>query len=119
MIQQNVDPDDLLGKAYDPRIARRLGAFVLPYRRRALAALLLIVVVTASDLLLPKLFSLAIDEVTGDRRLRTLHLLGAAFLLTLAVRFLATWGEFFLISWLGNRVVFDLRNRMFRHLQTL
>jgi ATP-binding cassette subfamily B multidrug efflux pump len=115
----SVDPDDLLGKAYDPRIARRLFAFVLPYRRRAVAAALLIVVVTASDLLLPKLFSMAVDEVTQARRLGTLNLLGTAFLVTLGVRFLASWGEFYQISWLGNRVVFDIRNQMFRHLQSL
>lgn len=115
----NVDPDDLLGKAYDPQIARRLFAFVLPYRRRATAALFLIVVATVSDLLLPKLFSLAVDEVTQERRLSVLNLLGVAFLVTLGIRFLASWGEFYQISWLGNRVVFDIRNQMFRHLQTL
>ena len=119
MMVQNVDPDDLLGKAYDPRVVRRLSAFVVPYRRRALGALLLIVVVTVSDLLLPWLFSVGVDEVAGDGRLRVLNLLGVAFLMTLGVRFLASWGEFYLISWLGNRVVFDLRDRMFRHLQTL
>jgi len=113
------DPDDLLGKAYDPRIVRRLAAFVLPYRQRAIAALLLIVLSTACELLLPKLFSVAIDEVTGAQRLRIINLLGVTFLATLVVRFLATWGEYYLVSWLGNRVVFDLRNRMFRHLQTL
>jgi hypothetical protein len=32
---QNVDPDDLIGKAYDARIARRLFAYVLQYERRA------------------------------------------------------------------------------------
>ena len=116
---QNVDPDDLLGKAYDQRIVRRLFGFALPYRHRAIGILLLIVVVTASDLLLPKLFSVAIDEVTAKQRLSRLNLLGASFVVILLIRFLATWGEFYLISWLGNRVVFDLRNRMFRHLQTL
>jgi len=116
---QNVDPDDLLGKAYDARIVRRLAAFVLPYRGRAAAALGLIVVVTAVDLLLPKLFSLAVDEVTLGKRVAVLNLLGVAFLVALGVRFLASWGELYLVSWLGNRVVFDLRNRMFRHLQTL
>lgn len=115
----NVDPDDLLGKAYDPLIARRLFGFVLPYRQRATAALLLILVATVSDLLLPKLFSIAVDEVTQARRLSVLNLLGAAFLVTLGIRFLASWGEFYQISWLGNRVVFDIRNQMFRHLQTL
>lgn len=118
-MSDNIDPDDLLGKAYDPRIARRLFGFVLPYRRRALGALLLILVATVSDLLLPKLFSLAVDEVTLERRLSALNLLGVAFLVTLGVRFLASWGEYYQISWLGNRVVFDIRNQMFRHLQTL
>jgi len=117
---QNLDPDDLLGKAYDARIARRLFAFVLPYRRRALLTLGLIVVTTASDLALPKLFSMAVDEVAGGAgRLWYLNLLGVGFLAALLVRFGATWGELYLISWLGNRVVFDLRDRMFRHLQTL
>ena len=114
-----VDPDDLLGKAYDPQIVRRLGAFVVPYRRRAILTLLLLVVVTATDLLLPKLFSIAIDEVTGKKRGSRVDLLGVMFLALLTIRFFATWAEFYLISWLGNRVVFDLRNRMFRHLQTL
>jgi ABC-type multidrug transport system fused ATPase/permease subunit len=115
----NVDPDDLLGKAYDSRIVRRLAAYLLPYKGRAIAALGLIVVVTAADLLLPILFSRGVDEVAGAGRASAIDLLGIAFVAALAVRFLASWGEFYLISWLGNRVVFDLRNRMFRHLQTL
>ncbi len=116
---QNLDPDDLIGKAYDPQIARRLFRFVVPYRRRSIAALGLIIAVTATELALPKIFSLAIDEVAGAQRSSMLNVLGAIFVLTLIARFLASWGEYYLISWLGNRVVFDLRNRMFRHLQTL
>jgi ABC-type multidrug transport system fused ATPase/permease subunit len=119
MVHGNVDPDDLLGKAYDARIVRRLFAFILPYRGRALLMSALIVVVTASDLLLPKLFQLGIDEVAGNKRLSTLNLLGLAFIATLLVRFFATWLKYYLISWLGNRVVFDMRDTMFRHLQKL
>lgn len=115
----NVDPDDLLGKAYDPRVVRRIAAFVAPYRARAWLTLALIATVTISDLLLPKLFSMGIDEVAGDPDPRVIDLLAIAFGACLLVRFAASWGEFYLISWLGNRVVFDLRNRMFRHLQTL
>src|SRR4051812_16129598 len=116
---QNVDPDDLLGKAYDPQIVRRIAAFVWPYRSRAIATLLLIVIVTCADLFLPKLFSMAIDEVTGQHRGGRIDLLGVAFVICLVIRFLGSWAAFYLISWLGNRVVFDIRNRMFRHLQTL
>ncbi|MDP9354387.1 MAG: ABC transporter ATP-binding protein, partial [Chloroflexota bacterium] len=113
------DPDDLLGKAYDGRIARRLLGFVTPYRRRVLLTILAIVVATSSDLLLPWLFGRGVDVVRDGGRLRTLNLLGVAFVLTLVIRFLASWSEFYLTAWLGNRVVFDLRNAMFRHLQTL
>ena len=119
MMMQNVDPDDLLGKAYDSRIARRLGEFVLPHRSRALGVVALMFVVAVSDLTLPKLFSLGVDEVTMYKRVDHLNVLGVAFMLALAVRFASQWGEFYLTSWLGNKVVFDLRNTMFRHLQTL
>jgi ABC-type multidrug transport system fused ATPase/permease subunit len=118
-MSQQPDPDELLGKAYDPQIARRLFAFVLPYKRQAATVVALILISTAADLLLPTLFSWAIDEVAGERRLSVINLLGIAFVVTLVIRFFATWAEFFSIAWLGNRIVFDLRNRMFRHLQTL
>jgi ABC-type multidrug transport system fused ATPase/permease subunit len=116
---QHVNPDDLLGKAYDPQIARRLIGFAVPYRRKALLTALAIAVATGSDLLLPTLFSRAIDEVSGDRRTSMINLLGIAFIVTLVIRFLATWVQYYLVAWIGNRVVFDIRNRMFRHLQTL
>ncbi|MBA2278216.1 MAG: ABC transporter ATP-binding protein [Chloroflexia bacterium] len=113
------DPDDLLGKAYDPRIARRLSAYLLPYKGRLVGAGVLIALVTATDLALPWLFSLAVDEVRGDERLWVLNVLGAIFVVTVLLRFGAMWAQFYSASWLGNRVVFDLRNRMFRHLQSL
>lgn len=116
---RHMDPDDLLGKAYDPRVARRLLGQVGPYRPRFVGTIGLIVLVTVCELLIPQLFALAVDEVVGDERLWVLNLLGAAFVATLLVRFLASWGQYYQTAWLGNRVVFDLRNQMFRHLQTL
>jgi ATP-binding cassette subfamily B multidrug efflux pump len=118
---QNVDPDDLLGKAYDGRVARRLLSFVRPYKQRAMLLALAAVTAIACDLLLPWLFSRAIDEVRpdGPRQAEMLNLLGLAFLGALTLRFLAMWAQFYTTSWLGNRVVYDLRNTMFRHLQTL
>lgn len=119
MMMQNVDPDDLLGKAYDSRIARRLLGFMAPYQARVIGVLVLMVVVAVSDLLVPKIFSLGVDEVAGPKRLSHLNQFGLAFMLALVVRFLSSWGQFYITSWLGNRVVFDMRNAMFRHLQTL
>lgn len=121
MVNQAIDPDDLLGKAYDGRVARRLLSFVGPYKGRATILGIAAITAISSDLLLPWLFSRAIDEVRPDglRRAEMLNVLGMAFLGALILRFFASWAQFYTTSWLGNRVVYDLRNTMFRHLQTL
>ncbi|MGB3329044.1 MAG: ABC transporter ATP-binding protein [Thermomicrobiales bacterium] len=123
MGQIRYEPDDLvLGKAYDPKIARRLIGFLTPYRSRVLMITILVLVVTGTDLLLPKLFQMAIDEVngsTGSQRLRVLNAIGGAFVLMVIIRFFGMWAQFYSAQWLGNKVVFDIRNKMFRHLQGL
>ncbi len=113
------DPDDLLGKAYDSRIVRRLSGYMKPYRWNLFLTTVLVLIATAADLLLPKLFSMAIDEVSGDKRLSYINMLGIVFLVATVIRFGAQWGQFYSTSWLGNRIVFDIRNQMFRHLQSL
>jgi ABC-type multidrug transport system fused ATPase/permease subunit len=114
-----IDPDDLLGKAYDKTIVRRLIGFLLPYRKKALIAVCLIITATFCELALPWLFSRGVDEVSGNRDKSVINTLGLAFFGVLIVRFAAQWGQFYLSAWLGNRVVFDIRNKMFRHLQSL
>ncbi len=111
--------DDTLGKAYDPRIARRLVGFLTPYRKRLWIVTGFVLLGTAADLLLPLLFSRAIDEVSGERRLWVINVIGAIFVGIVGLRFLVMWGQFYFTQWLGNRVVFDIRNTMFRHLQQL
>jgi len=123
MGQIRYEPDDLvLGKAYDPKIARRLVGFLTPYRARVLMITALVLIVTGADLLLPKLFQMAIDEVntsTGGQRLSVLNAIGIAFVVMVFIRFLGMWAQFYSAQWLGNKVVFDIRNTMFRHLQGL
>jgi len=117
-IRAQID-DDVLGKAYDPRIVRRLVAFLHPYQRQLLATTGLVMVGTAADLALPKLFSMVIDEVRSDQRMSVVNAIGVAFVITVIVRFFANWGQYYSTQWLGGRVVFDIRNQMFRHLQKL
>ncbi len=111
--------EDTLGKAYDSRIVRRLLGFLKPYRQKVWAAVGLVLVVTLSDLALPWLFSQAIDEVATDERLWMINVIGVAFVVAVITRFLGQWFQFRNAQWLGNRIVFDIRNRMFRHLQSL
>jgi ABC-type multidrug transport system fused ATPase/permease subunit len=113
--------DQVLGKAYDPRIVRRLLGFLRPYRQQVVLAVGLVLLATIADLAMPLLFKAAIDEVgpNGDKRLSVLNLIGAIFVVAVIARFFGQWFQYRTAQWLGNKVVFDIRNRMFRHLQTL
>ena len=118
MIRHQHD-DLILGKAYDSRIVRRLIGFLTPYRQRLWFVTLFVMLATIADLALPLLFSRAIDEVANDRRMWVLNVIGGVFVGVVLVRFFFMWGQYFNAQWLGNRVVLDIRNRMFRHLQGL
>lgn len=111
--------DDVLGKAYDPRIARRLVGFLVPYRKQLLFTTFLVILGTGADLALPTLFSRAIDEVRGQERMSAINIIGALFVAMVVLRFFSNWGQYYTTQWLGQRVVYDMRNRMFRHLQNL
>ena len=123
MVSTNVNPDDLLGKAYDGRIARRLLEYLNPYRNRVWLVAVAVVLGIATDLGIPYLLSQVVEQVSGDGDLsdRTgiVNLLGFIAVVVLIVRFFSNWAEIYLTAWLGNRVVYDLRDRMFRHLQRL
>ena len=119
------DPDDLLGKAYDSRIAGRLIGHIRPYRAEAWFALFLIVATTGLDLIVPYLFGLAVDIVTGETS-RTflgrsgssaLDLIALTFLLVISLRFVGRNREMYVMSRLGQKIVYDLRSAMFRHIQ--
>ena len=125
MVNTNVNPDDLLGKAYDGRIVRRLLDFLLPYRRRLWFVAVAVIVSILTDLAIPLLIGEVANAVTvddladldGQRGL--VNLIGIAAVAVLVTRFFSNWAETYLTSWLGNRVVYDLRDTMFRHLQKL
>jgi ATP-binding cassette, subfamily B, multidrug efflux pump len=113
------DPDDLLGKAFDTNVARRLLAFLKPYRWQVLAAAAAVLLGTFCDLSLYWLFGRAIDQGVGHGSYRTLFAIVGIFLCSLVVSFLARWALFFLMARVGNRVIFDLRAALFRRMQVL
>jgi ABC-type multidrug transport system fused ATPase/permease subunit len=124
-MQIAADPDDLLGKAYDSRIAGRLLAQIRPYRRQVLLTTIFVIVTTACDLSLPYYFGLGVDIVSNDTRRgflgqhggTALNWLALTFFLTILLRFYAASREMFMTSRIGQDVVFDLRSAMFRHIQ--
>lgn len=119
--------DEILGKAYDARIMRRLLTYVRPYMRLTVLALVLLLLVSVIDLAGPALVGFGIDRyiVPQTQSLsasaRGLGLLGVAsvYLLILLVGLALRYLHVLMLSIIGQRIMFDMRSQMFEHLQRL
>jgi ATP-binding cassette subfamily B protein len=128
MAHQHVNPDEeILGKAYDRRVARRLLGRAMPYRGKMIFTAFLMMLTAAADLSLPYLFGLGIDVVNPDSGrtffgmsgLQALDWLMLAFGFAIAVRFFSFYGQVFFTAQIGQAIVYSLRSTLFRHLQRL
>jgi ATP-binding cassette subfamily B protein len=101
------------------RNLRGLLALLRPYRLRSAAMLLALVVGTAASLAPPLLAKVAIDDGISKHDTTTLVLVVAAFLFAALLVWVMTYLQTYLVGWVGQRALADLRIRIFRHLQSL
>lgn len=111
--------DDALGAAYDARLARRLFAYVRPYRGLMAAALGCIAVVAVMQLISPLLTRWVIDVAWPARDSGLVTRVAIGFGLLLLLQFGASYGETLFTALLGQRVMRDLRRDVFSQLQRL
>jgi ABC-type multidrug transport system fused ATPase/permease subunit len=100
------------------RKLRGLVALLTPYRRRIALMFLALTAATAASLAPPPLAKLAIDDgiVPGD--VGKLNLVVAAFVASALVYWGASYAQTYLVGWVGQRALQDLRLRIFAHLQS-
>ena len=111
--------EEVLGKAYDARLMRRLLMYLRPYWRQVLVALAAIVSASTLQLAQPYLIKVAIDDHIAVGDTRGLGQLAVAYIAILvgsfALEYLQTWT----LQMTGQRIMFDLRMQIFGHLQRL
>lgn len=107
--------EEVLGKAYDSRLIKRLWKYIRPYRRRLLISLALLLLVSGFQLLRPYLLKIAIDSHIVPRRSEGLGVLAAFFLAATAGEFVSRYFEAFTTGKTGQLVIFDLRMELFEH----
>jgi ATP-binding cassette subfamily B protein len=115
----NPHDDEILGKAYDARLMRRLLQYLRPYWRQVLIALAAIVAGGTASLAQPYLIKVAIDRFVAARRLDGLDRLALVFLLVLVVAFAAEYVQTWTMQLTGQKIMFDLRMAIYGHLQRL
>jgi ABC-type multidrug transport system fused ATPase/permease subunit len=107
------------GTIFNAQVVRRLMAYLRPYWKQMLAALLLMLVVTGLTLLIPYLMKVAIDQHILQADLDGLADVSLMIAGAFVGLYLASAGQRFLLSMVGQRVLANLRSALFKHLQRL
>jgi ATP-binding cassette subfamily B protein len=126
--------EEVLGKAYDSRLMKRLLGYLRPYRVQVTVAVIAIILKALADVLGPYLTKTAIDKYLSrgagsghsllDPFLSSQPLVGIAqigslYLGLLAFSFLLEFLQTYFMQWTGQKAMFDLRAQIFRHLQRM
>src|SRR5437879_524137 len=125
--------EEVLGKAYDSQLMKRLLKYLRPYRWKVALALGSIVLKAGADVLGPFLTMVAIDRYLAPahqapsllsrwlspRPLTGIAQVGGLYVALILFSFLLEYLQTYLMQWAGQMVMFDLRSEIFRHLQRM
>lgn len=126
--------EEVLGKAYDGRLMRRLLTYMRPYKAIVAASLVLLLVDSLLQIIGPLLTKLAVDRylVPVQHPAHTfldpwlshdpwtgISQLAGIYLAVVVLGFFFDFGQTYLMQWTGQKAMFDLRRQLMAHLQTL
>ena len=127
--------EEVLGKAYDSRLMRRLLTYIRPYRAVVAVSLVLLLVNSLLQIIGPLLTQIAVDRyLVPTKHLHPLPLLGrwlsrnpwtglsqiaGLYCAVIVIAFLFDFGQTYLMQWTGQKAMFDLRRELMAHLQKL
>ncbi len=111
--------EEVLGKAYDARLMRRLLGYMRPYRRHVAVAFAAIVGASLLQLAQPYLVKVAIDRYIAQGNAAGLDLIAGAFLAILLAAFGLEFLQTYVLQLVGQRIMYDLRVQVHGHLQVL
>ena len=111
--------EEVLGRAYDSRLMARLLRYLKPYRWPVAGAVALLMLASGFAVVGPYLTKIALDEAIPSGDGRQLALLAILFLGATALVFVFQYAQAIVTTWLGQRVMYDLRTQIFRKLQRL
>ena len=100
-------------------IVRRFWPLARPYRRWIALGLVLLLIVPVIDAVEIYLFKLVVDDVLVPRELSALFPIAAAYLGLALLGALASFGDEYIATWVGERFLLDLRARLYAHVQLL
>jgi ATP-binding cassette, subfamily B, multidrug efflux pump len=116
---ENIHEEQVLGKAYDARLMRRLLTYLTPYRSSAFLALVCLIAGSALSIIQPYLTKIAIDRYIPNDNFTGLSNIAILYIFTLISVFALSYSQTWLINMVGQKIMYDLRMQIFRHLQKM
>ncbi len=128
------EDEDVVGKAYDGRLMRRLLTYLRPYKLQTGLSAVAILFKAGSDVIGPYLVKVAVDNYMTDvpnphRGWLARHLspvpmtgitqIGVLYLASLLFTYVLEFMQTYLMQWTGQKIMFDLRSQIFRHIQRM
>jgi ATP-binding cassette subfamily B protein len=111
--------EEVLGKAYDARLMRRLLTYLRPHKWYVLGALLALVGDAVTQLAPPYLVKIAIDQYIAQGDLAGLNTIAFVYLAVLVAAFSLEYAQTYMMQMIGQRIMFDMRMQIYTHLQKL
>lgn len=115
----NYHEEEILGKAYDSRLLNRLLTYLKPYWFPVVLGVVILLIVTLLDLAGPYLIKMAIDRNIVPKVTQGLLTIVLIYFAVLIVQFAFKYARTYIMQWIGQHIVFDIRMEIFRHLQKL
>jgi len=114
-----IPTEDLPQKGFDPLVTRQILGFLSPYKLALIGSLLLMAVTSAAAAAGPYLIKVSLDSGIAQGNPWVLRDMVLLFLLTAVLQWVTVYYRVLIMAWVGQSIIFDLRARMFAHLQEL
>lgn len=111
--------DEILGKAYDSRLMKRLLQYIKPYKKYVFFAISLNIFVAALGPLRPYLSKIAVDDYITPKNFDGLLLICAALFGLLMIQGVVQYFLTYYMEYMGQKIIYDLRIQLFSHVQKL
>ena len=97
----------------------RLLSYIRPYTKTILTAIFCIVVAAGSNLYVPWIIKDMIDKVLAEKDMEMLNYISIGIVVVFLIRGIFYFGQSYLVSYVGQRVVIDIRGQLYRKFQRL
>jgi ATP-binding cassette subfamily B protein/subfamily B ATP-binding cassette protein MsbA len=114
-----VHSEEALDKKYDPRIVRKLVPFLRPYMNQVITALFLMTIATITNVSGPYFVQIALDDGLGARNIDYLRRILVVYLVVMLIQWGTNYLRVVIMSRVGQHILYDVRTKMFEHLQKL